>query len=123
MTVKECYDKLEADYDNILYSIRKDELVKHFALKFLEDKSLSKIEEGLEKKNAELAFRGAHTLKGLSANLGFTRLYEISSKLTEELRPLGLDSPNLPNLFNAVKEEYIRTVDILKELSDSKWFK
>ena len=44
------------------------------------------IKDGIETQDAELAFRGAHTLKGVCMNLGFQTLYEVSRELTEILR-------------------------------------
>ena len=40
------------------------------------------IADGIEAKDAETAFRGAHTLKGVCLNLGFQKLYEVSAELT-----------------------------------------
>ena len=39
MTVKECYEKMGADYDSVMGRLRKDERVQKFLLKFLNDKS------------------------------------------------------------------------------------
>ena len=52
----------------------------------------------------ELAFRAAHTLKGVCMNLGFDHLYNPSFEITESLRTgnleLGLQQ------FGALKEQY-----------------
>ena len=85
MNVKECYAELNADYEGTVKRLMNEALVKRFALKFLEDPSFSIIEEGYAKQDAEQAFRGAHTLKGICLNLGFTQLQEVSSNLTEAL--------------------------------------
>ena len=63
------------------------------------------------------AFRASHTLKGVSLNLGFTKLYEVSDALTEALR----DSNRLEDetLLEKVKDEYQRTIDLLQELQNS----
>lgn len=72
MTVKECYEKMGANYENVLSRLGGSEaLVKRLVLKFLDDASYQKLEEQLLNKNVEEAFRAAHTLKGVCLNLGF----------------------------------------------------
>ena len=39
MTVKECYDAMGADYEDVLGRLRKDERIQKFVLKLLNDKS------------------------------------------------------------------------------------
>ena len=86
MTTKECYEKIGSNYDSVLSRFGNEALVKRFALKFLKDPSYADLKEALEARDAERAFRAAHTLKGVCLNLGFDRLYETSAALTEDLR-------------------------------------
>ena len=74
MTVQECYEQAGADYRDAMERLGSEALIGHFALKFLQDKSYAQLQEGMVQKNAEKAFRAAHTLKGVCANLGFTSL-------------------------------------------------
>lgn len=85
MTVRECYEKIGSDFDKVLGRMGSEALVKRFAVKFLEDKSFEELTESLKEKDGEDAFRAAHTLKGICANLGLDRLYEIDCELTEKL--------------------------------------
>ena len=39
MTLKECYEKMEANYDEVIGRLRSERLVQKFALKFLDDPS------------------------------------------------------------------------------------
>lgn len=41
MSLKECYDKMGADYEDVLSRLRSEVLVRKFALKFLDDCKLS----------------------------------------------------------------------------------
>ena len=90
-------------------------LIGHFALKFLQDKSYAQLQEGMVQKNAEKAFRAAHTLKGVCANLGFTSLYQVSSALTEQLRGKE-EIRDCEELYKAVTEQYERTISALETL-------
>ena len=57
-------------------------------------------------------FHAIHTLKGISQNLGFTKLYETCLAMTEAVRG-GVKLEN-EALFDAVEKEYQTTVDCIK---------
>ena len=117
MTLQECYTKLGGDYEGTLGRLCSEKLVEKFALKFLADDSFPLLEESIKVGNYSDAFRAAHTLKGVSLNLGFTKLYEVSDVLTEALR----DGHELKDqeLLKKVEEEYQRTIELLQELQNS----
>lgn len=52
------------------------------------DESLPALQKAVEEKNLEAAFQAAHTLKGVSGNLGLTSLYEAVCEIVEPLRRL-----------------------------------
>ena len=62
MTIKECYEQMGADYEDVLGRLRNEALIRKFAKKFLEDGSFQMLKDGLAKKDGEMAFRAAHTL-------------------------------------------------------------
>ena len=117
MTLQECYAKLGGDYEGTLGRLCSEKLVEKFALKFLADDSYSLLEESIQVGNYSDAFRAAHTLKGVSLNLGFTKLYEASDVLTEALRDRNYLEDE--KLLEKVENEYQRTVDLLHELQNS----
>lgn len=53
---------------------------------FLLDDTFKKLKQSLEDNNLSEAFDAAHTLKGVSANLGLTPLYNIVCEMVEPLR-------------------------------------
>lgn len=116
MTLQECYEKLNGDLEGTLGRLCSEKLVEKFALKFLADDSFNLLEESLAVGNYNDAFRAAHTLKGVSINLGFTELFKVSDELTEALRDGGQPADNA--LFEKVKQEYHRTIDLLQELQN-----
>ena len=93
------------------------QMVQRFALKFLDDTSFQALEEALNQKDVEQAFRAAHTLKGVCLNLGFDNLFTVSSDLTEKLRAKELEESE--ELFRKVKEQYAITIAALRELQAS----
>ena len=86
MTVRECYEKMGANYDGVLSRLGNEMLIRKFVIKFLKDPSFQDLTAAIEKSDAESAFRAAHTLKGICLNLGFDNLYKPSEALTEKLR-------------------------------------
>lgn len=116
MTLQECYEQLQGDYDGTLGRLCSEKLVEKFALKFLADDSYALLEESMAIGNYSEAFRAAHTLKGVSLNLGFTKLFEVSDEMTEALR--DGEKPGNETLLGKVKDEYQRTIGLLQELQN-----
>ena len=115
MTVRESYEKIGSNFDEVLRRLGSEALVKRFALKFLNDTSFQDLKDALVKKDGETAFRAAHTLKGVCLNLGFDRLYPSSKDLTELLRAGSMDG--YEELFAEVEKEYNRTCEALRKVA------
>ena len=90
-------------------------LVKRFITKFLDDSSFSELCQAMQEGQRDKAFRAAHTLKGVCANLGFDRLGASAGQLTELLRP---ESDSIPAgaavILNTVKHDYEVTVGTIR---------
>jgi len=108
LTIQECYAALEGDYQEVVGRLYNETLVKKFVGKFLTDQSYQQLETTLKAENYEEAFRAAHTLKGVSQNLSFTKLYESSHEITEALRTQNYDLA--AQLFARVEADYAQTV-------------
>lgn len=115
MNIRECYDAIGADFEDVLGRLGSEKLIERFALKFIDDGSYNDLTEALAERDAEKAFRAAHTLKGVCLNLGLKNLYTVSSDLTEKLRGRELDG--YEELFEKVKEQYALTIDTLKKVN------
>lgn len=110
MTVKECYDAMGGDYEDVMRRLRTDERVKKFLLKILDDKTFGLLTQSMEERNMDEAFRAAHTLKGVCQNLSLTRLFESSNRLSEQLRGNREYSPELEEMVAKIKEDYDLTI-------------
>ena len=86
MTIQECYKKMGADYQEVLGRLYNETMICKFVRMFLQDDSFQILEEALRRGDVKEAFRGAHTLKGVCQNLGFSNLYAPAYTLTETLR-------------------------------------
>ena len=117
MTVKECYDAMGADYEDVAGRLRTDERIRKFVLKVLNDSSYALLCSSLEARNMPEAFRAAHTLKGISQNLSLTKLYESSHEMAELLRNRQEYGADIEPLIERVKEDYTMTVDCIQKLA------
>lgn len=114
MQVKECYAAMEGDYEGVMSRLLNEERVKKYLLKFLNDKSFDTLQAALAKADREEAFRMAHTLKGVSQNLGLASLFTSSDALTEALRN-GI-SKDAGALFDKVEADYRAAVAAISAL-------
>lgn len=112
MTLQECYAAFGGDYAAVTARLRSEKLVEKFVLKFLSDNSYELLRSSLAEKDYEQAFRAAHTIKGVCQNLGFTRLQESSSQLSEALRHGW--TPGAEEWIRRVEEDYLVTLEAIK---------
>ncbi len=111
MTLQECYAALGGDYADVMARLRSERLVQKFVLKFADDPSYALLRQSLADGNGDEAFRAAHTIKGMCANLGFSALLASDSELTEILR--AGQTPD-ETLLARVEADYTRTVDAVR---------
>ena len=118
MTLKECYAALGGDYDEVMGRLRSERLVQKFVLKFLDDGSYGLLCSSLGAGDREEAFRAAHTIKGVCANLAFNTLLASSEALTEALRDGAPPQPGEEELVRRVEEDYGRTVQAIRAFQE-----
>jgi len=89
-----------------------------FLVKFKDDQNFALLRNSIEQKDYEEAFKAAHTLKGVSANLGLTPIYASASNLTELLRgkaPSEVDVEQVMQEKAALEESYQLFIKIIEE--------
>lgn len=120
MTIQECYQKLGGNFAQVEQRLPSASLVKRFITKFLSDDSFSQLCRAMESGQREEAFRAAHTLKGVSANLGFDRLLSSAGALTELLRgETGGIPESAARLLEEVKRDHALTVSTIRDYLDA----
>ena len=116
MTMEECYQELGGNYTEVCKRLSNPSLIERFTARFLDDPSYCDLCREIENGNRQAAFRAAHTLKGVCANLSFTRLLESVSRLTDVLRPEADTIPDAAAaLLENVRQEYQHTVDAIRK--------
>ena len=120
MTIQECYQVLGGDYAQVEKRLPGIHLIRKFIAKFLDDGSYPELCRAMEQGQTEEVFRAAHTLKGVSANLGFDRLMVSSGELTELLRGRTDSIPTeaVP-LLDMVRQDYELTADAIRAYLNS----
>lgn len=92
MDFKACFERYGADYTVTMERFMfREEMYLRFLNMMLEDENFLKLKTALEADDLEAAFEAAHTLKGVSANMGLTPLYEKVCGVVEPLRSRRTD--------------------------------
>ncbi len=90
--------KLGVDTEHTLERLAGNEAIyERFLIKFLQDTNFVQLEQCLSKKDYENALQYAHTLKGVSGNLGMTELYGHMEEMVSIFR--GQQEGDVQKLF------------------------
>lgn len=120
MHIEECYQEMGGDYADVCTRLPSPRLIQRFVLKFPEDPSFEMLRSAMEAGDRAEAFRAAHTLKGVCANLSLARLLASASALTEVLRPEADAIPAAaPALMEKVCADYRHTIDVIRKFEQA----
>lgn len=104
-----------ADWEETLNRFMNNEdLYVKILSKFPDDLSLDNLKKKMKEGDLSASFTYAHTLKGLTGNLGLTRLFQTASLLTEELRSNSI--VNAPALMENLTAQYEAVCDIIRKM-------
>lgn len=115
MTVLECYEAMQGDYNDVMNRLPREESVKKFLGKFLGAQDYNNLMTALEAKDWEAAFRASHTMKGVTANLSISKLSASVAELCETMRG-GAPKEDITGLIETVKDDYAVTVAAIHKL-------
>ena len=115
MTLFELYETVGGDYQNVLERLGDMETIEIFVLRFSDDFSYSQLLQYLQKNDLKHAFCAAHTLKGVSQNLGFSRLGDCASTLCEVLRKKIAPSEDL---LQQLKREFCCVITAINDFKN-----
>lgn len=117
--LKQKLEENGADVDGTLHRFMGNgALFMKFLLKFKDDQNFVLLRNSLEQKDYEEAFKAAHTLKGVTANLGLTPICDSASKLTELLRgkaPSEVEADKVMQEKEALEAAYERFIKVIEE--------
>lgn len=116
MNTRDIYERVGENFDSVKTRLVSEDFIGRLVEKFAEDETFSLLAAAVKNKDVTSAFRAAHTLKGVAANLGFSALASAASELTEILR--GGSFAGADAAFIKVKAEYdkvIRAINAAKQ--------
>ena len=116
MNLRECYEKMHGDYDDVCERLPREESVIKFLKRFLDDKNFPELMAAVAEEDYEKIFSTTHNLKGICANLSITRLKESSSELCEAVRH-GKPNYDIQSFVDKVAKDYEDTKQAISELS------
>lgn len=115
MKLKELYDQIGEDYEMVLKRLMNNEgLLKKYLVKFIDDQNFNDLERAIEAGTFEEVLAKAHTLKGVSSNLGLKPLYETSAAIVEAVRK-G-DKQAAAEFFEKLKPDYENVIKLISNL-------
>ena len=90
-----------------------------FLNKYQADQSVASIQQSIADQNAEEAFKSAHTLKGVAANLGLDPIAQYASDIVELFRGKTafseVDTDRLNTLNGELKDKHDALIRLLAE--------
>ena len=111
MTVKECYEFVGGNYDEVMGRLMKEERVIKYLGKFKNDPSYTDTINAVDAQDWELLFRASHTMKGVCYNLSLTALGDAASAVCEAVRPGVAPNTDLAPLLETLKANYEKTME------------
>ena len=113
----EFYARIGTDGAQVTARLGGEAMTSRFIRRFASDGSYDALMAALDAGQGQEAFRAAHTLKGVAANLGFERLWAAASALTEQLRG-GTVAGETAALAEAVSAQYAQVTAGIAALED-----
>ena len=119
MTVKEFYEVSGSNYEEAIGRMTNDAFILRFLLKFINSDYGNNLINAYNNKNMHEVFEVSHAIKGVAGNLALTRLFELSSSITEKTRnlPEG-ELVNLDSEVTSFKEEFEKVVNQIKQIEN-----
>lgn len=114
LTLRECYDAMGESYDDLLNRLRcGEDGVQEAVHEFMYDKHYKQLLFAIGNNDTESAFRAAHAMKGISANLGLSKMYSVFSDITESFKSGNIEKAT--ELIPTADKEYKKVIGILKK--------
>ncbi|WP_125142553.1 Hpt domain-containing protein [Clostridium transplantifaecale] len=119
MDIKEVYTKLGEETEFVIARFGGNiSLLERFVKKFVEDPTYGRLMKSLKDKDYHEIEIGAHTLKGVAANLGFNKLSETAASVVQAVREKKTD--RIPELSEAMSAEYKNVIECIAGLDTSR---
>lgn len=116
MTIKELYDVIGGNYEDLMTRIPKENMIERFVRKYVDCKEFDKLAEAYEAKDYKRLFETSHNLKGMSANLSFSKINKTITEICEAVRK-GEPKIDLSELMATAQKDYELLVNTINQLN------
>lgn len=117
MTLQHLYQEIGGNYDQAIRILRMEKLLNKHIRKLSSNGAVPALLAAGKTLDGQQMFEAAHALKGVSGNLGLTRLFELSSEISEEFRPgreRKLSNDEVGAKLAEIEELYKKTVEAIE---------
>lgn len=118
MTLDKVYESLGGDYNEVLSRLKSEALIKRLIKMFPEDTSYNTFCIALKQNNIKKAFVAVHSLVGVCKTLGYAKLEQSASAVTEALRG-GTDDELTDRMLSAIGSDYEFAVFISRNFAET----
>ena len=109
MQLRKFYENSGVDYNALIRRLAGNEALLYKYLKsFVEDKNYTELCKAVMSKDYDTVLKTAHSIKGMSINLGLEKLFEISSAIVISVREEHFDK--VEPFWEQLKSEYARVI-------------
>lgn len=115
MTVCDVYKEIHEDYAEVFSRIDNDEWIGKYLKKFVTADYMEELENSVRDQDWARVFRNAHSMKGMTMNLGLGELQTVSSELCELVR-YGAPSHNVTDLTERIRTEFDKVREAVLKL-------
>ena len=115
MDAKEFLAACGGDYEGTMRRLMGNEMLFYRLLPKVFDENFQNLEDALTLGDLDAAFDAAHTLKGVSGNLGLTSLYNAVCEIVEPLRRKDPEA-DYRALHQAIQQEFLRLETLSRQM-------
>lgn len=116
MELYQLYASIGSDYEVVLARFCNNRaLMKRFIKSFIDDSTFKALVKAVEEKHYKEIEGQAHTLKGVSANLGFDRLHSACEEVVVCIRKEKYEETE--KVFQHVQDEYNRVIAEIRKVT------
>lgn len=117
MELRELYAAIGVDYDEVIAFFRKEDRLQAYLVEAVEDPAFSALDEAMDSRSYDEAFRAAHTIKGMSMNLMVKPMTAAAVDLVETLRDGNPDDAEALARYHDFKTVSDRVISLVRNLS------
>ena len=122
MTLRELYQTIDGDYDQVMNVLRMEKLIDKHIREFPTSGVVDRLLAAEEKMDPTELFEAAHAMKGVCANLGIKTLSNAASGIAEEYRPGNerkLSDDEVKERIDAIRKMYDHIAEEIQKYEES----